>query len=101
MEPAAVGEGGSAVTVLQDGPYAVSVATDVMVNMRDGVQLAVDLYLPAETGDADAMRWPCLLERTQYDKSGHAQSDLVAGHRKTLSKPRLARWRSEEHTSDL
>src|SRR3546814_17190463 len=63
-----------------------------MLTMRYGEQLDVYRYLPAETGDADAMRWPCLLERTPYDKSGTAQSDLVAGYRQPLSKPRIARW---------
>src|SRR3546814_19557165 len=84
MEPAAVGEGGSAVTVLQDGPYAVSVATDVMVTMRDGVQLAVDLYLPAETGDADAMRWPCLLDRKRVVEGQGVSVRVDLGGRRIL-----------------
>ncbi len=78
--------------VLQEGPYAVELVTDAMVAMRDGVQLAVDLYLPVAAAPAGGRRWPCLLERTPYDKSGVAQSDLVAGHPRPLTKPQIARW---------
>ncbi|MGV8922741.1 MAG: CocE/NonD family hydrolase [Thermomonas sp.] len=78
--------------LLQDGPYAVEVVANVMVAMRDGVQLAVDLYLPVASGFACGMRWPCLLERTPYDKSAIAQSDLVAGYPRPLTKPQIARW---------
>ncbi|MEO5831682.1 MAG: CocE/NonD family hydrolase, partial [Rhodanobacter sp.] len=78
------------VAPLDDGPYAVDVTMNAMVVMRDDVQLAVDLYRPAGSPDIAARRWPCLLERTPYDKSGTAQSDLVAGHRQPISKPRIA-----------
>ena len=36
-----------------------------MVPMRDGVQLATDLYLPTGEGP-----WPCVLSRTPYNKNG-------------------------------
>ena len=72
---------------LGKGPYAVSLSQDVMVAMRDGVQLAVDLYVPVAAEGSVAPRWPCLLERTPYDKSGTAQSDVVAGQPLPLSKP--------------
>lgn len=85
-------DGADLAGVLQEGPYAVELITDAMVAMRDGVQLAVDLYLPVAAAPAGGRRWPCLLERTPYDKSGIAQSDLVAGHPQPLTKPQIARW---------
>src|SRR5947209_5145754 len=42
-----------------------SVQTNVLVPMRDKVQLATDLYVPAGGG-----RFPALLCRTPYDKTG-------------------------------
>jgi predicted acyl esterase len=37
---------------------------DVMVPMRDGTQLATDLYLPAQDGKPRSGRFPALLMRT-------------------------------------
>ncbi len=91
-EFAPVGDIDGAAGVLEDGPYAVGLRADVMVTMRDGIRLAVDLYVPVAVAERAAPRWPCLLERTPYDKSGTAQSDLVAGHDGLLSKPQIARW---------
>jgi uncharacterized protein len=48
--------------------YSVSVERDVMIPMRDGVPLAMDLYRPAQSGKPVAGRFPVLLERTPYDK---------------------------------
>ena len=43
---------------------------DVMVPMRDAVELAGDLYIPAVNNVIDtSRRWPCVLIRTPYDKS--------------------------------
>lgn len=80
------------VTALQDGPYEVTSAANVMVRMRDGVQLAMDVYMPVTPRDCAPARWPCLLERTPYDKSGTALSDVVAVCPQPLPKPRIARW---------
>ena len=41
---------------------------DVMVQARDGVALATDIYRP----ESKAARWPVLLHRTPYDKSARA-----------------------------
>lgn len=76
---------------LTPGPHPVAVHRDVMVPMRDGVLLAADIYLPVSTGGAGT-GWPCILERTPYDKSGTAQSDRVAGTPQPLSKPHIAHW---------
>lgn len=43
---------------------------DVMVETRDGVRLASDLYFPARDGRRVEGRFPVILERTPYDKRG-------------------------------
>ena len=49
--------------------YGVIVDTNVMVPARDGVELATDIFYPAE-GDRKADgRFPAILERTPYDKA--------------------------------
>ncbi len=40
-----------------------------MIPMRDGVQMATDLYFPAQDGEPAAGRFPVILERTPYDKA--------------------------------
>jgi uncharacterized protein len=42
----------------------ITVDLDVVVEMRDGVRLAADVYRPSGPG-----RWPVLLQRTPYDKA--------------------------------
>jgi uncharacterized protein len=46
----------------------VVLQSDVMVAMRDGTQLAADIYLPAQGGKARSGRFPALLMRTPYNK---------------------------------
>jgi putative CocE/NonD family hydrolase len=48
----------------------VLVRKNVMIPMRDGVRLAADLYHPAQGGKEAAGRFPALLSRTPYNKSG-------------------------------
>jgi putative CocE/NonD family hydrolase len=52
--------------------YDVTAAFDVMVEMRDGVRLATDVYRPADpdTGEPLDEPLPALLDRTPYDKRG-------------------------------
>ena len=50
--------------------YEIVVAKDVMVTMRDGVRLATDVYRPAVNGIPVPGKFPVILERTPYDKSG-------------------------------
>jgi putative CocE/NonD family hydrolase len=45
---------------------------DVMVRMRDGVTLATDVYRPARGEVPVEGRFPVILTRTPYDKSGNA-----------------------------
>ena len=49
--------------------YDVIVAKDVMVPMRDGVELATDLYFPARDGKKAEGKFPAVFHRTPYDKS--------------------------------
>ena len=52
------------------GKYGVIISEDVMVPMRDGVLLATDIYRPAQNGDHVQGKFPVLLTRTPYGKSG-------------------------------
>src|SRR5437764_797557 len=53
--------------------YDVVVEKNVRVPMRDGVNLAADLYLPARNGQVATGRFPAIMERTPYDKEGKVQ----------------------------
>jgi len=48
--------------------YDVIVAANIMVPMRDGVQLATDVYLPARNGAVAPGEFPVLVSRTPYGK---------------------------------
>ena len=48
----------------------VLVERNLMIRVRDGVRLAADVYRPARDGKPLAGRFPALLTRTPYDKSG-------------------------------
>ena len=52
----------------------VHVEKDVMVLMRDGVALATDVYRPARDSKPVEDRFPVILTRTPYDKSGNAST---------------------------
>jgi uncharacterized protein len=54
--------------------FEVALTRDVMVPMRDGVNLAADLYQPAHGGKAAGGRFPALLMRTPYNKELRAAS---------------------------
>lgn len=66
---------------------------DVMVPMRDGTLLAMDIYLPASRS-ADNCRsdWPVLLERTPYDKKGLNRSERSQSHPAPSPRPAIAEW---------
>jgi putative CocE/NonD family hydrolase len=49
--------------------YGVVVARDVMVPMRDGVRLAMDIYRPARDGEPLPGPFPAILGRTSYGKA--------------------------------
>jgi len=48
----------------------VAVQTDMMLPTRDGTKLATDIYLPARDGQPIEGKWPTILMRTPYNKSG-------------------------------
>jgi len=50
--------------------FEVVVEKDLKIPMRDGVRLAADLYRPARGGKPVSGRFPALLTRTPYDKTG-------------------------------
>ncbi len=52
--------------------YEVAVEKNVMITVRDGTRLAADVYRPARGGSPVAGRFPTLLTRTPYDKTGTA-----------------------------
>lgn len=56
------------------------------VAMRDGIHLAIDIYLPAGPGP-----FPVLLERTPYGKTGSNRADRTAADPAVQSKPQIAR----------
>ncbi|NLF73057.1 MAG: CocE/NonD family hydrolase [Candidatus Anammoximicrobium sp.] len=58
----------------QEPPYEVIVQKNVMVSLRDGVQLATDVYRPARNGAAVEGRFPVVLSRTPYGKAGMAST---------------------------
>ncbi len=61
---------------LEPSRLAIHVQRDVSVPMRDGVNLAADIYLPAEDG-----LFPVLLSRTPYDKQrGEREATFYAQH---------------------
>jgi uncharacterized protein len=57
------------VTQAQPG-YEVIIEKNLMIPVRDGVRLALDLYRPAKNGALVTGKFPTLLVRTPYDKSG-------------------------------
>ena len=53
--------------------YGIAASYDVMVEMRDGVRLATDVYRPAAPDGSHAPgRFPTILGRTSYDKLNSA-----------------------------
>jgi putative CocE/NonD family hydrolase len=52
--------------------FDVVVRKDVLVSVRDGARLALDIYLPGRNGEPLPGKHPTLLARTPYDKNGLA-----------------------------
>lgn len=63
-----------AIAQAKETPDGVATQTDVRVPMRDKTLLATDVFLPARGGKPLSEKWPTILMRTPYDKSG-AKSD--------------------------
>ena len=73
-----------------DTPYEVSLSSDVMVRMRDGVLLATDIYRPARGGKPVAGRFPVILERTPYGKTVVSRSERTASNPTPKSRAEVA-----------
>ena len=52
-------------------PYQVAATKNIGVPMRDGVKLATDVYRPSRNSAAVPEKFPTLLVRTPYDRSGY------------------------------
>ncbi len=61
--------------VLLVSPLAAYVKTTHMVAMRDGIQLATDVYLSDNPG-----QWPTFLIRTPYGKNTNSVIELIAAY---------------------
>ena len=61
-------------------------AFSVDIAMRDGIQLATDIYFPP-SGHGP---WPVILERTPYDKRGTNHADMTRAAPVPRSKPQMA-----------
>ena len=59
-------------TPASDAAGNVVLESDVRVAMRDGIELAADIYLPAQGGKVRSGRFPALLMRTPYNKEVRA-----------------------------
>ena len=79
--------------------YDVVASKDVMIAMRDGVNLATDVYRPARNGAVVDGKFPTLLERTPYNKNGAAAAAnyfVPRGYVVVVQDVR-ARYKSEGH----
>jgi putative CocE/NonD family hydrolase len=75
-----------------DAGYDMTLASDVMVPMRDGVRLATDVYRPAKDGRPLPGRFPVILERTPYGKTVVSRSELSVADPKAKSRAEVARF---------
>lgn len=64
----------------------ITLDSDVMVTMRDGVRLATDIYRPG------AGAYPVILERTPYDKTAPSRSETTAADPETASRAEIAAY---------
>ena len=58
-------------------PYGIVLSKDVMVTMRDGIRLALDLYRPARDGELVPGRWPTIVLITPYDKGERRYTEIA------------------------
>ncbi len=57
--------------------YGIVAAKDVMVETRDGIGLATDVYRPGVDGDWADGRFPTVLCRTPYDKTDKRYTEMA------------------------
>jgi putative CocE/NonD family hydrolase len=63
---------------------------DVMVQMRDGVRLAADIYRPARGGRPLERATPVILERTPYGKAMASRAEVEAGMTEPMERATVA-----------
>ncbi|MEB0138308.1 MULTISPECIES: CocE/NonD family hydrolase [unclassified Undibacterium] len=63
---------------------------DVLVAMRDGVELACDIYFPACQKRRVVGRFPVILERTPYNKNAPSRSEVSCTRERAVSRAELA-----------
>ncbi len=57
--------------------YGIVVSKDVMVEMRDGIRLATDVYRPARDGELVPGRYPTVVCMTPYDKTERRYTEIA------------------------
>ena len=62
------------------GPYEVTVIKDEMVEMRDGVRLATDVYLPTQGGEILSDPLPTIMRREPRNKENWSAGEYYASH---------------------
>lgn len=68
----------------------VIVMRDVKVPMRDGVELATDIYLPASCAGREHETFPVIMERTPYGKHLPSRSEREPGDSEPLARSEVA-----------
>jgi len=79
--------------------YGISVTRDILVPMRDGVQLAIDVYRPTQNGQVIQDKLPVILLRTPYNKERRAvvADSLVPNGYIVVIQDVRGRYKSEGH----
>ena len=57
--------------------YGIAISKDVMVEMRDGILLATDVYRPARDGDLVDGSFPTIVCLTPYDKTERRYTEIA------------------------
>ena len=71
-------------------PQRPATMRHVMIEMRDGVSLATDIYFPASAGSELSGRYPVILERTPYGKALPSRSEREHGDTQPMSREAVA-----------
>ena len=72
--------------------FEMIVESDVMIETRDGVLLATDIYRPARNGVALEQPFPAILERTAYGKTVTSRGEIDNGATSPMSRAEVARY---------
>jgi len=57
--------------------YGIVISKDVMLEMRDGIHLATDVYRPARDGELVSGRYPTIVCLTPYDKGERRYTEIA------------------------